>query len=186
MVLPCHQHEIAESLAGGQPVLRGQDLIHDLVRLQISLQSHGRRETETAIERAADLGGETQGQTPVIGDQDAFQNKAVIETRQKFSCSIVGREDADVMKTPDAGRRPELGALGLRQIGQLLDVGDPAAVQPSKNLGRSVGGPAEADDEVFHASLIESQEVAGRSRRRHNKRGVGLRHRMSVTHAKIR
>ena len=115
-------------------VARQHDLPDDFGRGQVAHQLHRAGKAEAAIERAADLARDAQRAAIGIGDEHAFGFLAVVEAQQPFARAVGGDLRGDDLGPPDDEMLRQQCAGVLGDIGEAVDVGRAALVNPVPHL----------------------------------------------------
>jgi len=136
-----HEHKIGNRAIFRQQSLRRQHLPHDLMSLEIALQSHLPGQTKGAVQCASNLGGETQGQAIFIGDEHAFDALSVLQGKDEFPRAVFRRQDFGRGERSDACLRCQPRPVGMGEVRHGGDVRDAGLVEPAEDLPGAVAGP---------------------------------------------
>lgn len=153
-----HEHKIRNVLIGIQQILRGEDLIHDFVKLEVAFKSHSSRQAKPAIQHATDLRRDAKRQPILIRDQHGFNRHAVVEGQQQFARSVTGRHDRNIGRAPDRGGLRQCQAIVHREIGHVGDRSKPSLIDPAQDLPCAIVRPAMRADKLHHLWFGETQE----------------------------
>lgn len=124
-------------------VLGEEDLIEDLMRAQVALESQRTGQAESTIERAADLRGQAEGEPVLVGNEHTFDLIAVGQREHKFFGAILRRKDLDRRSPFDTAAARQVLPVLLREIAHLGERAGTFLIEPAQDLRRAIGRPSE-------------------------------------------
>lgn len=154
------------------PAFDGDDLAGDFGRGEVAFPSVETGGAEAAAIGASDLGGDTEGVTVgtvaveggIGGDQDAFDEGAVVESPEELLGGVGGALFLDEFKGAEGPDLGEAGAEGLWQVGHFVPGDGAPGPEPMKELIHPVDGFGpfgETGDQGVAGFLSDIRQHAG-------------------------
>jgi hypothetical protein len=129
-----HEDEVVDPGAFLGAELRLDDLVDDLRGAKVAREPRFCRKAEGAAHLAARLCGETKRPVARARDEDALDQKAVLEAKEDLLCRVFGGLRPDDFEIADPGPLFHVGPELLREVRHGLEGGSPLLVDPLHDL----------------------------------------------------
>ncbi len=118
-------------------------------RREISLQAVPAGKAELASHAATRLGGDANGPVTFAGNQDAFDEEAILQPEENLFGCIPGGLNGLNLRLTDPGQAGQLHSEILCQVGHLLERNGPALIKPFHDLPGPILFFAVAGNKIF-------------------------------------